>query len=90
MWPSSEQVPTLEEVLTQMFWVASGSWDTEALNKCQIIIRARTSLVIQWLRPHAPYARGRDSIPGQRTRPPHAPTKILHGATKIKDPVCHS
>ncbi|TEA25426.1 hypothetical protein DBR06_SOUSAS11710014, partial [Sousa chinensis] len=48
------------------------------------------SLVVQWLRLHAPKAGGQGSIPGQGTRS-HMPQlrvhtsqlKILHAATKI-------
>ena len=56
-----------------------------------------TSLVVQWLRLHAPNAGGPDSIPGQGTRShmaqlrvcmpqlkiPRATTKIPHVATKV-------
>ena len=38
-----------------------------------------TSLVVQWLGPHTPYAGGWGSIPGQGTKIPHA---------TIKDPKC--
>ena len=48
-----------------------------------------TSLLVQWLRLHAPYAGGTSSIPGQGTRSHqlqlrvHMPQiKILHAATK--------
>ena len=42
-----------------------------------------TSLVVQWLRLHAPNAGGPGSIPGQGTRSHmHATTKSLHAATK--------
>ena len=50
-----------------------------------------TSLVVQWLRLHAPNAGGPGSIPGQETRSwmqqlkiPHAATKILHAETKTR------
>ena len=53
--------------------------------------RGGTSLVVQWLRLHAPNARGMGSIPGQGTRshmPPlrvHMPQlKILHATTKAR------
>ena len=49
----------------------------------------RTSLVVQWLRLHAPHAEGLGSIPGQRTRShmpqlrAHMPQlKILHATVK--------
>ena len=46
-------------------------------------ITTGTSLVVQWLRLHAPNAGGLDSIPGQGTRSHmHAATKSLHAATK--------
>ena len=43
-----------------------------------------TSLVIQWLRPHAPNAGGLGSIPGQGTRShmPQVLVKCSHAATK--------
>ena len=40
------------------------------------------SLVVQWLRPHAPNAGGPGSIPGQETRFCMLQLKILHAATK--------
>ena len=55
------------------------------------------SLVVQWLRLHAPNAGGLSSIPGQGTRShmqatksSHATAKILHAAVKIQDSVCHN
>ena len=57
------------------------------------------SLVVQWVRPHAPSAKGPGSIPGQGTRSlmhaatkslyatakdPHAAVKIPHVATKTQ------
>ena len=42
-----------------------------------------TSLVVQWLRLHAPNAGGPRSIPGQGTRSRMLQLKILHVATKI-------
>ncbi|TEA37244.1 hypothetical protein DBR06_SOUSAS10010020, partial [Sousa chinensis] len=48
-----------------------------------------TSLVVQWLRLHAPSAGSRGSIPGQGTRSHmHAATKSLHATTK--EPICHN
>ena len=47
-----------------------------------------TSLVIQWLRLHAPGAGGPPLIPGQGIRFPHASTKSLHAIAR--DPVCHN
>ena len=42
-----------------------------------------TSLVVQWLRLHAPNAGGLGSIPGQGTRSHmHAATKSTHATTK--------
>ena len=49
-----------------------------------------TSLVVQWVRLHAPNAGGPGSIPGQemrsacmpQLRSPHAATKSLHATTK--------
>ena len=41
-----------------------------------------TSLVVQWLRLHAPDARGSGLIPGQGTRPHMPQRKISHVATK--------
>ena len=40
-----------------------------------------TSLVVQWLRPHAPNAGGLGLIPGQGLRS-HMPRKILQATTK--------
>ena len=43
-----------------------------------------TSLVVQWLRLHAPSARGLGSIPGQGPRShPYATTKSSYASTKI-------
>ena len=48
-----------------------------------------TSLVVQWLRLHAPNAGGPGSIPGQGTRSHiHATTKSLHATTKA--PACRN
>ena len=48
-----------------------------------------TSLVVQWLRLHAPNAGGLGSIPGQGTRfHMHAATKSSHASTK--DPACRN
>ena len=44
------------------------------------------SLVIQWLRLHAPGARSLPLIPGQGIRFPHASTKSLHATAR--DPMC--
>ena len=42
-----------------------------------------TSLVVQWVRLHAPNARGPGSIPGGGTRSHmHSATKSLHATTK--------
>ena len=43
-----------------------------------------TSLVVQWLRLHAPNAGGPASILGQGTKILHATTKSLHAATKTQ------
>ena len=55
------------------------------------------SLVVQWLRLHAPNAGGLSSIPSQGTRShmqatksSHATAKILHAAVKTQDSVCHN
>ena len=37
-----------------------------------------TSLVVQWLRLHAPNAVGQGSIPGQETKIPHTATEPAH------------
>ena len=60
----------------------------------------RTSLVAQWLRLHASSARGTGSIPGQRTKIPHAvwPKKIhskerilpVNTTARIQTMVCFS
>ncbi|TEA30370.1 hypothetical protein DBR06_SOUSAS27510010, partial [Sousa chinensis] len=44
------------------------------------------SLVVQWLRLHAPNSEGTGLIPGQGTRSCMPQLKILHAATK--DPAC--
>ena len=49
-----------------------------------------TSLVVQWLRLHAPDARGPGPILSQGTRSHMLQLKILHASTKIEDPVCHN
>ena len=45
----------------------------------------RTSLVVQWLRLHAPNAGDPGLIPGQGTRSHMPQLKIPHAATKIED-----
>ena len=45
--------------------------------------RLGTSLVIQWLRLHAPSAEGLGSIPGQGTRSSMLQLKIQHATAKI-------
>ena len=62
-----------------------------------ISITVGTSLVVQWLRLHAPDAGGLGSIPVQGTRSHnlqlrvHMPQlKILHSAMKIQDPECYN
>ena len=48
-----------------------------------------TSLVVQWIKLHAPNAGGPGSNPGQGTRSHmHATTKSLHDASK--EPASHS
>ena len=48
-----------------------------------------TSLVVQWVRLHAPNAEGPASIPGWGTRSHmHAATKSPHATTK--KPACHN
>ena len=54
---------------------------------CHILISIHrhlwTSLVVQWVRLHAPNAEGLGSIPGQGTRTPmHAATKSPHAKIK--------
>ncbi|TEA14701.1 hypothetical protein DBR06_SOUSAS3110003, partial [Sousa chinensis] len=47
------------------------------------------SLVVQWVRLHAPNAGASGSIPGRGTRScMHATTKSSHAATK--DPACYN
>ena len=48
----------------------------------------RTSLVVQWLRLHAPNAGGQGSIPNQRTRSHTLQLNTLHDSTK--DPTCQN
>ena len=47
-----------------------------------------TSLVVQWIRLHAPNTGDPGSIPGQGTRPCKLPLKSLHAATS--ESACHS
>ena len=47
-------------------------------------LERRTSLVVQWLRLHAPNAGGPGSAPGQETRSDKAQLKIPSGATKTQ------
>ena len=65
--------------------ILPGPWILNCIKICVIL---RTSLVVQWLRLHAPNAGDLSSIPGQGTRFPHAATKSAHDATE--DPTCHS
>ena len=44
-----------------------------------------TSLVVQWLRLHAPNTGGLGSIPGQGTKIPHASTKPQHSQINKKN-----
>ena len=59
--------------------ILPGPWIPNCIKICVIL---RTSLVVQWLRLHAPNAGDLGSIPGQGTRFPHAATKSSHDATK--------
>ena len=43
---------------------------------------SRTSLVVQWLKCHAPNARDLGVIPGWAIKTPHIPTKSLHATAK--------
>ena len=55
----------------------------KSLNHLILKAKERTSLVVQWLRLHAPNAGGPGSIPGQRTRcRTHVTTKNSHATTK--------
>ena len=57
-----------------------GKKNISATNKMQNGIKARTSLVIQWLRICLPVQRNSGSIPGQGTRSPHAIEQLSLGA----------
>ena len=50
----------------------------------------KTSLVVQWLRLHAPSVVGPGSIPGQGTISGMPQLKIPHNATKSEDPTYHN
>ena len=50
--------------------------------------KKESSLVVQWLRLHAPNAGGLGSISGQGTRTHVPEVKTLHAATK--NPTCHN
>ena len=50
--------------------------------------KKESSLVVQWLRLHAPNAGGLGSISGQGTRTHVPDVKTLHAATK--NPTCHN
>ena len=75
-----------------IFATLGSLWDLSSLIRDQIHIMAvkvpspGNSLVVQWLRLHAPNAGGLGLIPGQETRSRMLQLKIL-GATMIKDPV---
>ena len=45
---------------------------------------SRTSMAVQWLRPHVPNAESSSSIPGQGTRSYMIQLKIPHATTKIQ------
>ena len=49
----------------------------------------RTSLVTHWLRPHASNAGDMTSIPGQRTKIPHAVGQLSPDATATKPAHCN-
>ena len=49
-----------------------------------------TSLVVQWLRLHAPNAGGPGSIPGQGTRSRIPQLKKKDPGSRNEDPTCHN
>ena len=74
--------------------------NSEIVNECLLPQDSKyggTSLVVQWLRVHAPNARSLGSTPGGGTRT-HKPQlrvcmlqlKILHISMKIEAPMCHT
>ena len=48
------------------------------------MVEVETSLVVQWLRLHAPNAGGPSLIPGQGTRSHVLQLKVLHAAAKTQ------
>ena len=58
-------------------------WPTVGKTVNRNCLSLGTSLVVQWLRLHAPNTRGPGSIPGQGTRSHMLQLKILHAAKKI-------
>ena len=77
---SSQQVPISKDVVINTYF-----FDNEDVVFLQVEeINLGTSLVVQWLRLHAPNARGLGSIPGQGTRSHMPQLKILHAATKTQ------
>ena len=75
-----------KEETTTMATFISKLWLT--LHKPIKNILRGTSLVIQWLRLHAPNAGGPGSIPGQGTRY-HMPQLRVRMPQLKKDPACH-
>ena len=59
-------------------------------SRCKAHPTQGNSLVVHWLRPHAPNAGALGLIPGQGTRSHMLQLKIRHAAMKIKDPVCYN
>ena len=51
---------------------------------------ARTSVVVQWLRLHAPDVGSLGSNPDQGTRLYHKSKKIAHTTIKIENPACYN
>ena len=83
--------------LREVKWLAEHhtAWCTRTRFYCLQNSSVGTSLVVQWLRLHAPNAADLSSIPGGGSRAhmlqlrvSTSQLKILHDAMKIKDPVC--
>ena len=77
---NSQQVPVSKCVVINTYF-----FDNEDVLFLQVEeVNFGTSLVVQWLRVHAPNARGLASIPGQGARSHMPQLKILHAVTKTQ------
>ena len=87
--PGSPDYP-FREVLSSRFLLYSALSHRLATSALEANIdeKVGTSLVVQWLRLHAPNAGGPGSIPGQAARSFMLQLKIMHATAKTEDLTC--